>query len=162
MVRMGSTPSESPIIAIMAVAVSSSASGAAAASCRFWRHRRGVDEPFARLRDRVAVIFPQLLFGRREERPGSRRQRRDFVRVERSHQARRDEDHQLGLFRPGALALEQVADDRQPAQNRNRLPVGLRQVVEQAGDGERLPVAQLDVGFGPPGDERGNAEAGRA
>ena len=46
------------------------------------------------------------------------------------------------------LALEQLADDRQLAQDRNRRVVGLRGVVDQAGDGERLAVAQLDFGFG--------------
>ena len=40
--------------------------------------------------------------------------------------------------------------------------VVLRDVVEQAGDRERLPVAQLDVGLGAPRGERRDPEALRA
>ena len=40
--------------------------------------------------------------------------------------------------------------------------VVLRDVVEQAGNRERLAVAQLDVGFGAPRRQRRNAEALRA
>ena len=37
--------------------------------------------------------------------------------------------------------------------------VGLRDVVDQAGDRERLPVAQLDFGFGATGLQRRNPES---
>ena len=53
------------------------------------------------------------------------RQRRHLVGVERPHELRRDEHHQLGLFLSVGLALEQVADDRDAAQDRDlrcRLP----------------------------------------
>ena len=55
-----------------------------------------------------------------QERLGVGRQRRHFVGIERAHQARRDQHHQLGLLGALRLALEQVADDRQLAQERNR------------------------------------------
>ena len=85
---------------------------------------------------------------------GSGRQRRHFVGIQRPHEPRRDEHHQLGLLRAVGLALEQVPDDRQLAEKRNRRRVVLRQVVEQPGDRERLAVAQLDVGFGPARGQR--------
>ena len=50
------------------------------------------------------------------------------------------------------LALEQVADDRKLAENRNRGRVVLPEVVEQTGDRERLAVAQLHVGLGAARD----------
>ena len=50
--------------------------------------------------------------GRRQEAPRQRRQRRNFIRIERAHQARRDQHHQLGALGAVGLALEQVADDR--------------------------------------------------
>ena len=86
-------------------------------------------------------------------------QRRHFVRIERPDEPRRDQHHQLGLLGAIGLALEQRADDRQLAENRNRRRVVLRDVVEQAGNRERLAVAQLDVGFGAARRQRGNAEA---
>ena len=98
--------------------------------------------------------------GRKRLRP--RRQRRHFVGIERPHQARRDQHHQLGPLGALRLALEQDADDRQLAQDRDGRLVLLRHVVQQAGDGERLAVAQLDVGLGAPRQERRNAEALRA
>ena len=94
--------------------------------------------------------------GQESARP--RRQRRHFVRIERLHEPRRDQHHQLGALGAVRLALEQVADDRQLAQDGDLGAVFLRQVVEQPGDHERLAVAQLDVGFRAPDGERGNAE----
>ena len=48
------------------------------------------------------------------------------------------------------------------AQHRNRGGVVLRDVVQQAGNRERLPIAQLDVRLGAPRDQRGDAEPARA
>ena len=127
----------------------------------WWRlpvgRRRRVLEP------RAVWVFAghAFVFGVRrvDERTRTHRQRRHFVGVEGPHQARRDQHHQLGLLGAHRAALEQVADDRQAAQDRNRLPVGLREVVEQAGNREGLSVAQLHVGFRTPGVERRNPEA---
>ena len=87
------------------------------------------------------------------------RQRRHLIGVQRPHQPRRDQHHQLRLLGPIRLALEQRADDRQLAENRNRRGVILRDVVEQPGNRERLPVAQLHVGLGASGRQRRNPEA---
>ena len=97
-----------------------------------------------------------------EERLGVGRQRRHFVGIERPHQPRRDQHHQLGLLGALGLALEQWPDDRQLAENRNRDLVVLRDVVEQPGDRERLAVAQLDVGFGAARRQRRNPETAEA
>ena len=58
-----------------------------------------------------------------------------------------------------ALALEQLPDDWEAAQQRDRLLRVLRDVVQQSGDREGLPVAQLDVGLGAARDERRHPEA---
>ena len=67
---------------------------------------------------------------------------RHLVGIEGSHQPRRDQDHQLGPLGALCLALEQDADDRELARSGSRTCRPAR-VVEQSGDGERLPVAQL-------------------
>ena len=81
---------------------------------------------------------------------------------ERPDEARRDQHHQLGLFGAIGLALEQ-----EPMIG-SLLRIGIAGVSScemlssRPGDGERLPVAQLDVGFGAPRRERRDAEALRA
>ena len=84
--------------------------------------------------------------------------RRHLVRLQRAYQLRCDEHHQLGLLLLIGLALEQVADDRDAAQEWDRRPVFLRRVLEQAGDRERLAVAQFHVCLRAPGDQRRDSE----
>src|SRR6185503_21046878 len=72
------------------------------------------------------------------------RQRRDLVRIERPHEARRNQHEQLSALRTIRLRLEDRADDRNLAQVRNVRAIFLSDVVEQTGDGERLAVAKLD------------------
>ena len=52
------------------------------------------------------------------ERVRARRQRRHFVGIKRTDQPRRDQHHQFRLFGAALIALEQVPDDRQLAQDR--------------------------------------------
>ena len=61
-----------------------------------------------------------------------------------------------------ALLLNSAPMIGQLAQDRNRRRVVLADVVEQAGNRERLAVAQLDVGLGAPRRQRRDAEALRA
>src|SRR5262245_31369310 len=86
---------------------------------RVRRQRRRIHH-LSRLR-RLAVGRFVFIAVWRQERAGPRRQRRDLVGIERPDETRRDEDHQLGLFRTARPALEQISDDRQAAQNRDRL-----------------------------------------
>jgi hypothetical protein len=123
------------------------------------RHRPPPDFFGGRLAARGRRVARRLR-ARRQEATGHRRQRRDFVRVQRTNQARRDQLQQLGLFLALRLALEQVADDRDADQPRNRIVRVLRAVVQQPRDSERLAIAQFDVGFGLARDERGHAEPG--
>src|SRR5687767_2351016 len=102
-------------------------------------HRRRVDRAAATLQVRPDVVRI------RQERARQRRHRRNFVWIERAHEPRGDQNEQLGPFLPLGLALEQIADDRNLAEQRHRCHVGLRLVVDEAGDGERLTVAQLDL-----------------
>ena len=115
--------------------------------------------PLTRRARRFLLAVSRRRSGRRQEPAGQRRQRRHLVGLERAHQTRRNQHHQLGAFRSVGLALEQVADDRELAEERDGRGVFLRQVVEQPGDGERLAIAQLDVGLGASRRERGNPEA---
>src|SRR5688500_11969781 len=101
----------------------------------------------------------RITAGRGQERSAARRQRRYFVGVERTDKPRGDENHELGplsSLRPG---LEQVSDDRDLAQERDRRAIFLRNVVEQSGHRERLSVAQLDVRLGAPRDQRRDSKA---
>src|SRR5262245_49052350 len=83
----------------------------------------------------------------RNERLELGRKRRDFIRIERPHQARRNKNHQLSLLGPFRLGFEQVPDDRNLAEKRNGRRIVLRNVVEEAGDGERLAIPQLHIGL---------------
>ena len=65
-----------------------------------------------------------------QERVRIRRKRRNFIRVERSHQPRRDQDHQLRLFGPLRLALKQRTNDRKLAEDWNGCLVILVLVVK--------------------------------
>src|SRR5262245_33790676 len=77
----------------------------------------------------------------REEPLLQGRKRRDFIRIERPHELRRDQHQKLRLLRALGLGAEEVSDDRQPRQSRNFLKIVLRQVVEKTRHGKRLPVA---------------------
>src|SRR5438876_5989623 len=93
-----------------------------------------------------------------QEAAGQRRERRNFVRVQRPYQARRDDDQQLGAFLAVGLALEQIADYWQLTQNRQRRDIRLGLVVYQSRDRKRLAVAQFHLGFGAARRQRGDAE----
>src|SRR5690349_19199753 len=73
---------------------------------------RRVDDTAAALE-----LFTDVV-ARREEARGKRRHRRHFVRVQRTHEARRHDDEQLRALLAVRFRLEQVADDRQAAENR--------------------------------------------
>src|SRR3712207_7466436 len=64
------------------------------------------------------------------------------VRIQRPHKTRRDQHHELGLLGARRLAFEQVSDDRQLAEHRNGLAVGLRDVVEQTRSEEHTSELQ--------------------
>ena len=76
------------------------------------------------LEPRAVWVFAghAFVFGVRrvDERARTHRQGRDLIRLERAHQARRDQHHQLGALGAIGPALEKVADDRDPAQKGNR------------------------------------------
>ena len=72
---------------------------------------------------------------------------------------RRDHDDQLGLVLLIRLALEQLAENRDVADAGNLAHRAGHGVVHQAGDRERLAVAQLDFGLGAARGQRRDAEA---
>ena len=79
---------------------------------------------------------------------GSARQRRRHAGRLVRQDLRRDHHDQLGLVLLRRLAPEQLAQDRDVADARNLLQRRLHLVVHQTGDGERLAVAQLELGLG--------------
>src|SRR5262245_61279562 len=94
-----------------------------------------------------------------DERADAGWQWRHFIRIQSADEARRDEHHQFRLLCALGLALEKRAEDWDLAQNRNRRRIGLADVVEQAGDRERLSVSQLNVSLGAACRERRDPEA---
>src|SRR4029453_7514885 len=94
-----------------------------------------------------------------DQRANAGRQRRYFIRIQGADETGGDEHHQLGLLRAIGLALEQRSEDRELAQNRYRCRISLPDVVEQAGNRERLTIAQLDVGLGATRRQCRNSEA---
>ena len=90
----------------------------------------------------------------------SRRSAADLAR-HRTHQIRRDDDHQLGLRAAEAARTEQRAEDRKVAEERRLVDV-VGVGVDQAGDHEALARAQLDRGFGTARGQRRNVEAAEA
>ena len=76
-------------------------------------YRPAIEEPY-RWRDWAA----DAVVGRHELLL-LRRQRRHLIGIERPHQPRRDEDEQLGPLGAFGLALEQIADDGNGAQERH-------------------------------------------
>ena len=96
---------------------------------------------------------------RREERLRRARQRRGHAGGSPRENLRRDHHHELGLILVRGLALEQQAEDRDVADARDLLQRGVHRVVDQAGDGERLAVLQIDLGLGATRAERGDPES---
>src|SRR6476469_1706013 len=78
------------------------------------RRCRRIDRPTAPLQLLTNVVF------RRQEPTRHRRQRRHFVGIQWTNQARRHEYQQFRLLFPLRLALEQIPDNRNLAENRNR------------------------------------------
>src|SRR5688572_5072087 len=88
-----------------------------------------------------------------------RRQRWHFVRVQRPHEARSDQHHELGLCGPFRLGLEQIPDHGDLAEERDRRGVVLRHVVEKSCDGEGLAITQLHIRLRTPGGQSRDPEA---
>ena len=76
----------------------------------------------------------------------------------RLHEIRRDDDDQLGLVALELAAAEEQAEDRKVAKPGKLLDIGRNIVLQQARDGEGLPVAQLKRGLRPSRLQRGNWE----
>src|SRR4029453_13747316 len=57
---------------------------------------------------------------------GERRKRWHFIGIERTNEPRRNHDHQFRPFLSLSLALEQMADDGELAENRNERAIVLR------------------------------------
>src|SRR5207253_313663 len=74
------------------------------------------------------------------------------------NQLRRYDHEKLGPAVADTPRLEQVPDDRNVAQNRDFGKVSGGLVVHQPGDRQILPLAQLDLGLGATGAERGDLE----
>src|SRR5205807_5075672 len=93
--------------------------------CGFWRSIH---------RSATLNVVSDVASRRWKESSRPRRQRRHFVRIQRLHEPRRDQYHQLRALGVLGFTLEEVPEDRQAAEQRNRGAVLLCQVVEQAGD----------------------------
>src|SRR5262245_32852387 len=103
-------------------------------------------------------LLPDLVT-RRQETAGKRRERRYFVGIQRSNQPRCDQYEQFRALLSVKLALEQWPDDRQLTQDGYRRAIGLRRVVDESGDRERLAVAQLHFRLRTAHRQRRNPEA---
>ena len=91
------------------------------------------DDLFRRRRvNRPATAFESVadVITRRQEASRQRRQRRHFIGIEWSDQARRISTSSSVRSCRSAFALEQMADDRDLAEQRNRRLVSLRDVVD--------------------------------
>src|SRR5688572_12645300 len=91
--------------------------------------------PTARFLGGRRVNRPSLVriaAGRGQERSAARRQRRHFVGIERTDKPRGHEYHELRPLRSLRPGLEQVSDDRNLAQERDRRAILLGNVVEQS------------------------------
>src|SRR4029453_9001890 len=115
--------------------------------------RRSIDRSDSAIEPSTQVI------SRRKEAPRKCWQRWNFVRIERTNQPRRDQHQQLRAFLAVGLALEQMSDNWQLAEKRDRCRVHLRGVVDQAGDGERLTIAQFHLRLCPARCQSRNAES---
>src|SRR5678815_5014628 len=92
----------------------------------------------------VCMVIPLFLAGLAEvERLGHLELRQLGIGTERLHDGRRHDDQQLGLLLFNRLAAEQVAEDRNVAQNRYLLARRGETPVIQPRDGEALAVPQL-------------------
>src|SRR5262245_31112496 len=121
--------------------------------CRWCRRHVGAIHNAA-----AALNVASDIAGAREKALFQRRQRRYFVRIQRTDQLWRNQHQQLRLLRALRLRLEQMTDDRQARQARDFLQVVLRQIVEQPRHREGLAVAQFDIRFAAAGCQRGNTE----
>src|SRR5262245_39428699 len=87
---------------------------------------------------RRLIAFARRFVARGQEFLRNGRQWRHFVGIERLDEMRRHENEQLGALAIGRPALEQIADDRNRAQDRDALVRVAGGVVHQAGNRKRL------------------------
>src|SRR2546423_6270866 len=81
------------------------------------------------------------------------------VAIDRFDELRRDDEHQLGLLLLERLRVEERAEHRDVADEGNLRERARLPIVEEAGERERLPVAQLDARLRAPGLQSRNQEA---
>src|SRR4029453_10095129 len=116
-------------------------------------HFRCVDEPA------TSLELPAKRLVDRQEPVLQRRQRGNFVRIERPNEAWCDQDHQLVALGTDLTAFEQVPDDRQLCEARNLADQVLRNVIQEPGNCERLAITKFHISFGASCRERRNPEA---
>src|SRR5258705_10162393 len=119
---------------------------------RRWQRRRRsrLNERRRRRRDAGvgAAVEQQIGFVGRADAVGRHLERSG---ADRTHQPRRDDDHQLGFLVLEAGRAEQRADDRQRAEERNLADRILEILADQPGEREAFAVADLDHGLGAAG-----------